>query len=65
MEPDIILRDEGSIVILSPNTERGTDWLEENVYAEVWTSLGVPCERRYVAPIVDGAIEDGLTVAAN
>lgn len=62
---DIQIRDEGTLVLLTPATTAGRDWCAE------W--LGDDCprfgaayvvEHRYAADILDGMTDDGLTVAA-
>jgi hypothetical protein len=60
---DIIVRNEGSLFLLCPETRRGDVWLNQHVAdgAQFWCrSLVV--EPRYVADIVHGAIVDGLEV---
>ena len=61
--PDILLTNHGSICLLRPFTPSGDEWLGANLAddAQMWGDAFV-VEPRYVAPIVEGAINDGLTV---
>lgn len=62
-EYDIILRDEGTLVVFFPNTVAGADWLDENLPEECpRVGKGYAVESRYARPIVDGIIEDGLSL---
>lgn len=62
---DIRVADHGSLFVLEGETERGTEWLKTNLDEDVlrWGWTGFVVEPRYVAPIVEGAIADGLEVA--
>ena len=62
---DIRVEDHGSIVLLRPLTTAGEDWLNERISDEGFQPYRpvVIAEPRYVAAIVEGAIEDGLKVA--
>ena len=61
---DLRLLNEGTISILTPETDRGKDWVNEHLPADSmrWGQLGVVIEHRFVADIVNGALEDELTV---
>ena len=63
---DLQVQNHGSLCILKPLTTAGQDWLDENVGDDetmTWAG-GIVCEPRYVADIVEGAVCDGLQVAA-
>lgn len=62
--PDIQVRDEGSICLLSGESDDGQRWLEESLDpdAQRW-GRGYVVEPRYVGDIVRGARDDGLLVA--
>ncbi len=64
MTTDLTITNHGSICILYPHTPLGNVWIDDNLPedAQRWGS-GVVIEPRYVDPILDGAINDGLTVA--
>ena len=62
---DISVQNQGSIVLLEPTSEAGREWLQENIgpgngYQPYWPTAIV--EPRYVEPIMEGMIEDGLEV---
>jgi hypothetical protein len=61
---DLAVFNHGSLLLLRPLTEAAEAWLEENVHVEDWMRLGpyIAVEHRYVAPIVEGALEAGLVV---
>lgn len=62
-EQDIVVRNEGSIVLLCPKTPTAESWLEEHLDPDALMYGPAYCvEPRYVAPIVEGAIEDGLKI---
>lgn len=60
---DIQYRNHGSVCILSGITDEGSQWLEENLAtdAQRWGN-GYAVEPRYVAPILEGAVDSGLSV---
>lgn len=64
-QPDVRLDFHGSIAFLVPLTPQGTDWIEEHIgqggYQPRWPTVLV--EPRYAADIVQGMVDDGLTVA--
>ena len=62
---DITVQHGGSIVILRGQTDAGKDWIEDHCEEGVFNPFGPGArlvERRYIGPIVDGAISDGLVV---
>ena len=62
-EFDIIMRDEGSLVIFFPNTVNGSDWLDENLPDDCpMVGKGFAVEPRYVPAIVEGIIGEGLNL---
>lgn len=62
--PDINIRNEGTILLLSGASDEGTGWLDDHLpKPNDWEPEGWHVvEHRYVADIVHGAINDGLTV---
>lgn len=54
----------GSIFVLTPLTPEADAWVEEKVgiteETQFWGKKGVVIEHRYVQPIIDGLLEDGL-----
>lgn len=61
---DIQVENGGSIYLLRPLTDRGRQWLRENVQAESWQWFGdgLAVEHRYVADVVEGARAEGMEV---
>lgn len=62
-EFDIIMRDEGSLIIFFPNTITGSDWLDEHLPDDCpMVGKGYAVEPRYALPIMEGIIADGLNL---
>lgn len=60
---DFEVRNEGSLVLLTPVTDAAREWLEEHVgsdngYQPMWPTCVI--ERRYAADVLQGAVNDGL-----
>ncbi len=65
LHPDFTIRNEGSIILLHPDTEPAIAWVEDNIgqangYQPFWPTVLI--EARYVRDILDGIQADGLTV---
>ena len=61
---DFDLVNGGSVFLLIPKTEEANAWVEEHIPADALTlGNGVAVEHRYIADILHGITEDGLTVA--
>jgi hypothetical protein len=65
MMADITVIDEGTILLLKPETDQGREWLDENIgrdnsYQPYWPTVVV--EHRFVEAILDGMEQDGVTV---
>jgi len=54
-----------NICQLEPATAEARAWIEEHVSCEPWQWLGprLTVETRFLEPLVDGIIADGLTVS--
>lgn len=64
VEPDILARDEGTIWLLTPATERAREWFAEHVEdGPQWGDGDYVVEHRFVRDIVEGAFGAGLTTA--
>lgn len=62
---DVMVQNEGSILILHPRSDRGRQWVEEHIgpnngYQPQWPDVLV--EARYVDAIIEGMRADGLEV---
>ncbi len=38
--PDVLIRNEGTVFLFCPLTDRAKDWLEDNVESEPWQWFG-------------------------
>lgn len=62
-ETDFTVRNEGTIFLLTPNTEAGRQWATDNLPSDAQTwGNAVVVEHRYIADIVEGIQADGLVV---
>jgi hypothetical protein len=64
--PDFTIRDEGSILLLTPHTEPARNWITENIGRDNGFQPYFPTiviERRYVEAILHGIRDSGLEVA--
>ena len=61
---DICIDHCGSIVMVTPMTAAGRDWIDENVASEDWQWMGLSLavDVRYAENLVEGMQEAGLTV---
>lgn len=60
---DLIVRNEGSIFLLTAITKAGENWIAEHIPADATTfGKAIVVEHRYIADIVNGAQADGLIV---
>jgi hypothetical protein len=60
---DFTLRDEGSILLLTPRTEPARNWIDEHIgptngYQPYYPTIVI--EPRYLQPVLDGIAEAGL-----
>ncbi|MSR36385.1 MAG: hypothetical protein EXR95_07045 [Gemmatimonadetes bacterium] len=65
-QADVLVRDEGTIVVLTPRTPAALDWFKEHVKSEPWQWLGggVAVDRRFAGSLVEVARLEGLTVGS-
>jgi hypothetical protein len=65
-QPDIEVTNGGSVVLLTPKTGTGRDWIDDNLDTEGWQWMGasLALDHRYAPPIIEGMIGDGLTIGA-
>ena len=61
--PDFLVRDEGTIMLLTPQNDAAHDWLRDNV-SDTTTHWGgsIVVEPRYLMPILEGARAEGFTI---
>lgn len=60
---DFTAIDQGSIVMLRPNTDAARDWLDVSVHSEPWQWQGdfLCMDHRMAQPVLDGIEEEGFT----
>jgi virulence-associated protein VagC len=61
---DVTVRDEGTVVVITPVSRRAKAWIENNLQAESWQWIGdaMVVERRYAAELGDAMRGEGLVV---
>jgi hypothetical protein len=59
---DFLVEDHGSIMILQPLSAEAKVWAEENLGEAMRWGGGVVIEPRYLPPIIDGILGEGMTV---
>lgn len=64
---DITLQDEGTIILLWPETCAGKEWIGQNIDPDAtrWGAGDWPavvCEPRYIGDIIEGMQADGLII---
>lgn len=63
VSPDFTIRDEGSIVLLEPQTGRAAEWVGEHLPDDVMSwGRAVVIEHRYFPAVIERIIADGLVV---
>ena len=63
-EVDIVIENHFPIVLVRPLTLAGRKRLESHAADDAqWFGSALACEGRYVEPVVNGAIQDGLVLA--
>ena len=62
-QPDVVVEDHGSVVLVQPLTAQARDWIDENVQDDaMWWSGGLVVEPRYVDDLANGMLDAGLEV---
>lgn len=64
--PDVIVNDQGTVVLFVLENENARAFINENVHLESWQWLGdaaFAVDHRYADALIEGMQEDGLTVA--
>ncbi len=62
----MMLSDNGSIVLFTPETAEERAWIEENVAPEGWQWFGgaLVVEARFAGALADGMINEGIAVTS-
>lgn len=55
---------EGSMVLITPDSDADQEWLDENLETEGWQWLGksLAVDQRFAEDLIEGMILDGVTV---
>lgn len=62
--PDFSVETHGSIFLLRPLSDAACDWIAEHIPEDAqFFGDAIVVEHRYIADIVNGAINDGLRVS--
>lgn len=61
---DFHIEDNFSLILLRPLTDAAREWTGEHIPDATWFGTAVVVEHRYIADIVEGIKNDGLTFAA-
>lgn len=60
---DVSVQNEGSVILLTPNTEAARDWIDENISSSsTWWGKALVVETRYAGPVIEGMQRAGLVV---
>lgn len=63
-QTDFEVQNHGSIYLLEPCTEAADDWVADHIPDDAMTwGKGIVAEPRYIHDIVEGILEDGLSVS--
>ena len=62
---DFTFIDQGTIMLVIPDTQAAREWVDKNLALEPWQWLGpgFACEPRYAGDLADGILADGLIIA--
>ena len=62
-KPDFLYRDEGSIILLLPQSETARSWAGENLQTEPWQDKrAIAIEPRYFTDILEGIHTEGMII---
>lgn len=61
---DITVYVDGNFAMLKALTEQGVSWIDDNLESESWQWLGnrLCVDHRYINAIIEGVINDGLSI---
>lgn len=61
---DFLVRDEGSIIILMPNSDEAKQWVTDHIDENAtWFSRGVVIEHRYAQDIIDAILSTDMNIS--
>ena len=60
---DLLVHGGGSVYLVRPASPSGVAWVDDHIPADaIWFGGAVAVEHRYIADILQGAAEDGLSI---
>ena len=59
---DFQLQPEGTIYVLYPRTDIAQQWVDDHIQDYMSWGNGVVVEHRYISDIIQGVVQDGLSV---
>ena len=64
MNPDFTVNDQGSVILLSPQSKLAHAWLNRNIQAEPWQWLngGLAIDHRMAGDILQAIEDEGLSI---
>ena len=63
VEPDVEVRDHGSIYLVKPRNRQAIEWVEEHLPLDASNWGGATAvEHRYIDDIIEGMLADGLSI---
>lgn len=64
-QADVVISDQGSIVLFRPRSQEAKDWIEENVDPEaMWFGHALVVEHRFASYLIEGMAEAGLALTS-
>jgi hypothetical protein len=62
-QPDITVENEGTIILFTPQTNRGAEWIEQHVQSDAMHfGKSLVVEHRYARDLAQGMVGDGLSL---
>jgi hypothetical protein len=62
---DIVVSDQGSVILVIPRTEAARSWLTDNVDSgAMWYGQSLVVEPRYISYLIEGMMEEGLRISS-
>jgi len=61
--PDILVRNEGTVFVFCPLTQRAKEWIEENIHDALWFGNALVVEHRFAWALAVGMTDEGLVLA--
>jgi hypothetical protein len=60
--PDILVRNEGTVFVFCPLTQRSKQWIDEHVQDALWIDAVLVVEHRYALGLAVGMTDAGLVL---